>query len=316
MTEQSSLPSVDVHTHVGIDLGFYLGGYWPYAATAQDLLERLDRYGIDRAVCFPFVLSSAFDPYAFANDRRFVLREGRFPYDYENPMLLTEIERLGASDRLDTLAMFDPARRIPEQVRALEGLADRVAGLKTQTEVLHSPIRNLLTEARDILEIARDRNLPVLFHTAVAPTDECSQVRDCLDVAEAWPDVRFNLAHSLRFDREGLERAAGLPNVWVDCSAHIIHCRLAVQNLPVVALPERRVEADYSQPAQVLEAVHAILGDRYMWGSDTPFMSWCDDGIRLVCTYGEEIDVLNALPPAIRESMLRSAPHAWLHGES
>ncbi|MFW6059766.1 MAG: amidohydrolase family protein [Phycisphaeraceae bacterium] len=316
MNERGELPSVDVHTHVGVDYAFFRAGWWPYAATAQDLLERLDRYGIDQAVCFPFVVASAFDTDAFVRDRAFELIEGRFPFDYENPRLVTEIEWLGAQDRLLPLAFFDPGRRVAEQVAALEGLADRVAGLKAQTEVLRSPIRDLLGEARDILEIARSHDLPVLFHTSVNPNDQCSQVRDCLDVAEAWPDVRFNLAHSLRFDREGLERAAALPNVWVDCSAHVIHCRLAQQDLAAVAPKGRRVDADYSKPAPVLEAIHAILGDAYMWGSDAPFNSWCDDGIKLITAYSDEIEVLDALPAPIRDSMLRAAPHAWLHGKS
>jgi len=44
----------DVHTHVGIELAFMLRGWWPYAATARDLLERMDAGGIAQAVCFPF----------------------------------------------------------------------------------------------------------------------------------------------------------------------------------------------------------------------------------------------------------------------
>jgi hypothetical protein len=39
----------DVHTHIGLDQGFFLRGWWPYAATAQDLLERMDAHGIARA---------------------------------------------------------------------------------------------------------------------------------------------------------------------------------------------------------------------------------------------------------------------------
>ena len=314
MNQADALPSVDVHTHVGTDYAFFLAGWWPYAGMTQDLVQRLDRYGIDQAVCFPFVVPSAMDPYQFAADRSLTLRDGRFPYDHENPALITEIHRLGFEQRLKPLAMFDPGRCISPQVRALEELAGDVAGLKTQTEVLRSPIRNLIGEARDILRVAEAHDLPVLFHTAVSPSDANSQVRDCLDVAEAWPNVRFNLAHSLRFDREGLKRAAELPNVWVDCSAHLIHCRLAQRDIPAVAPPDERVDADYADPAAVLQAVHAILGERYMWGSDTPFNSWCDDGIQLVCEYGEEVATLNALPDAVRHSMSRRAPHDWLYG--
>src|SRR5438309_1268650 len=36
----------DVHTHVGLEPGFYLRGWWPYAATATDLLAQMDANGI------------------------------------------------------------------------------------------------------------------------------------------------------------------------------------------------------------------------------------------------------------------------------
>src|SRR5256885_15380964 len=85
----------DVHTHIGLDTGFYLRGWWPYAATARDLIEQMDRQGIDRAVCFPFTLPSAFDAQAFAERDQIALLAGQFPFDRENALLANEIERLG-----------------------------------------------------------------------------------------------------------------------------------------------------------------------------------------------------------------------------
>src|ERR1043165_6933410 len=96
----------DVHTHVGLEPGFYLRGWWPYAATARDLLTHMDAHGIDRAVAFPFTLPSAFDPYAFADRNELRLLPGRFPFDRENVMLAQEIDRVGGG-RLLQFAMFD-----------------------------------------------------------------------------------------------------------------------------------------------------------------------------------------------------------------
>lgn len=304
----------DVHTHVGVDQAFWLAGWWPYGGTAQDLLERMDSGGIDRAVCFPMVVSSAFDSYAFADDRSLKLLPDRFPYDFENASLIREIKHLGATDRLLPLAMFDPARQVKQQVESIEKLVDSIAGLKTQTTVLQSPIRSLLGEGRPLMELAEAHNLPVLFHTAVAPDDKWAQVSDCADVAEAYPDIRFNLAHSLRFDREQLERVAKMPNVWVDCSAHLVHCHLATQDSPGIAPKSRRVDADYSNPTQVFEVIDEMLGGRYMWGSDTPFMSWCDDNIQFVCRYAQEVAALRAARPEVQQRMLTDAPQAWLTG--
>ena len=69
----------DVHTHVGLDQSLLLRGWWPYAATARDLLDHLDAEAIDRAVCFPFTNPSAFDAMAFADRHTVELLPGRVP---------------------------------------------------------------------------------------------------------------------------------------------------------------------------------------------------------------------------------------------
>jgi predicted TIM-barrel fold metal-dependent hydrolase len=305
----------DVHTHVGLDLGFMLRGWWPYSASAQDLLERMDANGIRFAVCFPFNLPSAFDPYAFADEKRVELLSNRVPFDRENALLTDEIVRVDRDRRLIQFGMFDPSRKVPEQIKNLQKLIGKIAGLKTQSTVLQSPIRSLLGKSKDLMEFAQQYRLPVLFHTAISVNDTWAQVADCLAVAEAFPKVRFNLAHSLRFHADHLKRAAQLPNVWVDCSAHLNHCLLAQQDSPVVPQKPERVDADYSNPTSVLETVYAMLGGKYMWGSDNPYMSWCDDRLRLMFSYREEAEVFHKLPESIRISVGHSAPRAWLYGE-
>lgn len=304
----------DVHTHVGLDLGFMLRGWWPYAATAQDLLTHMDAHGIDRAVVFPFALPSAFDPYAFADRERVELLPDRVPFDRENELLLQEIERIDKHGRLFMLAMFDPSRKIAEQLANLEGMLDRVAGLKTQSTIIESPIRALLDTGGPLMEFAEAYKMPVLFHTSINPSDVWAQASDCLDVAAAYPKARFNLAHSLRFHRPSLERARTLDNVWVDCSAHLGHCQLAREDSPAVAAKHERVDADYSDPAAVLETLHDMLGGRYLWGSDSPFMSWCDSDLRMVHHYRDEAKVLHQLSNSTKAQMAMHGPQAWLHG--
>src|SRR6185436_6966379 len=116
----------DVHTHVGLDAGFYLRGWWPYAATARDLLEQMDRHEIDRAVCFPFTLPSAFDVNAFSQRSEIALLPDRFPFDRENVLLAQEIERVGGG-RLLQFAMFDPSREIDRQAGAIRPILGKIA---------------------------------------------------------------------------------------------------------------------------------------------------------------------------------------------
>lgn len=305
----------DIHTHVGLDEGFFLRGWWPYACTAQELLGHLDAHGINRAVCFPFTLPSAFDTNAFAAKGKVELLPGRVPFDRENGLLVQEVQRIDTDRRLLPLAMFDPAREVEAQLRTLRTLVEDIAGLKVQGTTIESPVRALLTTGREIMVLAEQLDLPVLIHTAVLPGDCWSQAADCLEVAAAFPKVRFNLAHSIRFHAGALKQAAQMDNVWVDCAAHLAHCQLACVDGPIIPPKRERVDADYSKPAAAIEAVHAILGDRYMWGSDNPFMSWCDDSIRILYSYEDEARVLDDLPESVRTSMCSTAPEAWLFGK-
>jgi predicted TIM-barrel fold metal-dependent hydrolase len=304
----------DVHTHVGADMGFLLRGWWPYAATSGDLLTAMTANGIDRAIVFPFTLPSAFDVDVFAAGKGIQLREGRFPFDRENSLLADELAMVDSEKRLLQFAMFDPAREVEKQIESIRPILGKIAGLKCQTTILQSAIKQLLGEGKVFLQLAEENNLPMLFHTAINPADTWAQVSDCLEVAAAFPKVRFNLAHSLRFLKKGLETAAKLPNVWVDCSAHLAHCQLYRDGHKAVALGKDAVDADYSKPGQVLEVISQILGEKFLWGSDNPFMSWCDKGIRIIYIYKQEADVLHALPAKLKHSMGTSAPEAWLFG--
>jgi len=303
---------IDVHTHIGLDLGFMLRGWWPYASTAVDLIGHMNAEGVDRAVCFPFGLPSAFDPYAFADRQAVELLPGRVPFDRENALLLQEIDRLQLGDRLSALAMFDPSRQVDEQIENLTPLIGRISGLKVQATIIESPIAALLNVGRPLMDFAKAHDLPVLMHTSVIEVDIWSQVSDCLEVAAANPTVRFNLAHSLRFNERHLRDAADTTNVWVDCSAHLAHCDGAAMEQTYVASRNDRVDADYTRPADVLKAIFDILPQRYMWGSDNPFMSWADDTIASIHSYAEEVDVLQALPAHIQTAMGDQSPRAWL----
>jgi predicted TIM-barrel fold metal-dependent hydrolase len=149
------------------------------------------------------------------------------------------------------------------------------------------------------VDLAAKWNVPVLIHSSIAPEDIWSQAGDILDVAEARPDVRFCLAHSCRFHLASLLRLGCLPNAWVDCSAHAIHCDAVEANLGIVATPGERLEADYSRPDAVMKALYDLLPDRLMWGSDAPFYSYAgahsDGTLRLFSSYEREIAALRSL---------------------
>ena len=58
-----------------------------------------------------------------------------------------------------------------------------------------------------------------------------------------------------------------------------------------------------------------MLGGKYLWGSDNPYMAWCDDKLRLMYSYADEASAFHALPDEVKISMAHTAPLAWLYGE-
>ena len=307
-------PVIDCHNHLGVELAFYLRGFYPYAQTLPHLLAEGDMAGVSHFLVFPMVTHFALSLAGMQAGE--VRTEGALetvPYALENRRLLGEVYHLfsGQAPRFFPLAMADPLRTVDRQAKALRLLWDDFAetarttsgqsrppyvGLKFQTTMLRSPIRALLHEGQALLEIARERGLPLLIHSSVHPDDVWAQAHGICDIAEALPDIRLCVAHSCRFDRECLDRIAALPNAWFDCSAHIIHCRLACSDAPQIAPRSRRFDSDYAHPSRVLHDLAEAYPEKLIWGSDSPYHSYVDANLTLWATYQEEAACLHDLP--------------------
>jgi predicted TIM-barrel fold metal-dependent hydrolase len=258
--------------------------------------------GITHWIAFPFVSYAAFDMAKLQRGEIELASDGieSIPYAFENRRLLVELRQLFPSEGRYVIpfVMVDPKRKTQAQAAELVKLRAEFPfyGIKIQSTILQSEITGLHQEGRVFLELAREWNIPLLIHSSVAKEDRWAQAHDILDVAEAFPDVRFSLAHSCRFDRECLDRVAALPNTWFDNSAHVIHCQGAVNNQSFVAPPERRFESDYRDPTQVMIDLATAYPDKFLWGSDSPFYSYAaslqGQVIKLMSSYAEEVEAL------------------------
>jgi predicted TIM-barrel fold metal-dependent hydrolase len=308
----SSFPHLDCHTHVGVEMGSYLQGNYPYAQMLPELLAQGETSGISHFVVFPMVTNLSLSLAGLRDGR---IEEGAdsletVPYAWENRRLLDEVYRLfpgKSAGRVFPFVMGDPLRNTAAQVVALRELRSeqpeyRFYGLKFQTTILQAPIKSLLTEGRVFLDLAAEWDLPLLIHSSVLPSDIWAQASDILDIAEAFPQLHFCVAHSCRFDRVFLDRLASLPNAWFDCSAHRIHCQLAVADRPQVAPKERRFPSDYTRPEIVLRDLAEAYPTKLLWGSDAPYQSFADktSGLSLFSSYKEEAACLHALPEVLR----------------
>lgn len=322
---------LDAHTHLGADAALFYKSEFPYALCAEDLSLRLKRARLECAVCFPFIYTDYFQLAAFGEGRFRRNTKGRstVPYEFENLRLCREIYEAFPefAGKLLPFAFFDPAREPSSQAAALRRLARRypLFGLKTATSYLRTPITALLGKGAPLLDLAAELDIPVTLHTAVLPDDPWANVFEALKVVAARPEVRFALAHTCRFDRRALDRAAALPNCFVDCAAFHIHCRLAVMNHPAVAGRNHRFPADYRCHAAALQRVAETYPSKIIWGSDTPAHYWKgrfrdqrgrELYLDLACGPTKETDELRKLPSTLQRRIAQENTVRFLFGQS
>ena len=311
---------IDAHNHIGIESANYLAGHYPYAQSIEDLRAKASGTEVTHWLVFPFVSYPARSDHGASLCPPAEHRVPDVPYGTANQNLLDEVANLDAPARRRFLpvAILDPARGVPEQVRHLRSLLakHRIYALKIQGTILQSKVTELLDGGRDFLDLAAEFDLPFLIHSSILPEDIWSQAPDILKVVEARPDLRFILAHSCRFHKPSLDRIAELPNAWFDCSAHRIHCELAENDSPAVAAKEERFASDYADPSAVLRDLAEAYPEKLIWGTDSPYYSWIENNgsipERLVSSYRAEWDCAAHLPEPLKTAATRTNTLNWL----
>ncbi len=298
---------IDCHTHVGISIGNYLGGAYPYAMSVEDIVVRMRHLGISRSVVFPIESS-----YYIAAGGGSLAGASAFPYEKENISLFKEVFETFPeyTEMLIPFAMFDPSRKTKEQAGLLDELHREygVCGLKTVTSYTKAFVKDFQKKGNPIRSFARKHRLPLTFHCSWLKTDPWANVFDVLDIVRENPELNICVAHSARFSMKALEIADDLPNCFVDSSAFKIHCDLAASDSPSIPPRAKRFPADYRSPATVFRSLVESYPETIIWGSDTPyhyFIQKFEDAkgkvtdVRLTSSYDAELRILKALPAAM-----------------
>lgn len=320
---------IDIHTHIGMDISHALNRTYPYGLSGQDMIVRMERTRIDYSVVFPHGYTEYFAlrPYLKSQFRKDRHSFSSCPHEFENQRICNEVYEAFPefAGRLLPFAFFDPSRRPRRQTECIAALAKRypIFGLKTVTSYNQSHITDLLRQGSCLLDLAAANDWPVTIHTAVIKGDPWANVFDILKVVEARPEVRFNLAHTCRFDQRALERADELPNCWVDYSAFHIHCLLAKMNHGAVAAKPHRFRTDYRRHAVAMGALAKAYPDTMLWGTDAPanlfkshFVNDAGQVIRmdLPCEVDTETDELRKLPRSLQRRITYTNNMRFLFG--
>lgn len=306
---------IDGHAHIGICVKAYANHEYPYAQTVEGLGYRMLATGVDAAVVFPWCPEFHLDLNAVARGRQRAAAKplAPCPYALENRALLTEVFDYCPEWALRLLPFVcaHPTMAVAQQVRALTELMAQypVYGIKISPVACQAPVAGLLQEGRALLAFARARNLPFLLHTTGDANEGYSQPADAFRFIEANPDLRFCLAHGICFNREHLEHAAQLPNVWVDTAALKIQVQLGYERSPLMPTPAQLFATDYADHCQVMRDLAARYPDKIVWGTDSPAYSFIcrrqqasghEAIFRLKALYEDEKRALDGLRPALR----------------
>lgn len=301
--------TIDIHSHIGVSFKSFAKGEYPYAETLEGLYYKQLSGGVDVNAVFPF------SPELFCDLRR-LMDSGEFaedaaplspvPYELENRYLLREVYEYcpELSDHFLPFLCLDPGRYLKEQMAVMRELVGRhpVYGIKILPIVCQTRAI-ALREHPEFFDFAASNNLPILFHATSQASEQYSYAGDLFRLIDAYPKVRYCLAHCLIFHDGFLKEADRRDNVWVDTAAMKIQVD-ALRSNPAIFKPEDRFPADYTDYRKVLKALVEAFPDTIIWGSDSPAYAYLVDRktfdgsltkFRLKGTYGDEISGLRYL---------------------
>lgn len=314
--KKNKLFLMDSHVHTaGVEFFNLFVPCAPLAQGTRDIVEKMDKSGIDSAIAFPMSFPLYYDPREVRLSGEWIptgLEE--FPYQTLNSALLFETRDY--ADKLFPFFAIDPREKVMDQVSFLERNISlgRVFGLKLHTRSVNSPAQSL--ENTPFPRLLEKRDIPIVFHTGC---DGVSSPLNALDFARRHPNIRVCLAHFARFSRVALQKAQEADNVFVDTAPLLMLCERARNNQKGVF--QDRLGMNYANPAEVLVGMAEYLGRKLMWGSDEPW-TYITDGEGNVLShssYSDESRVLfeladNGGADTVRDIAM-STPFHFLFGD-
>jgi predicted TIM-barrel fold metal-dependent hydrolase len=306
--ELGLIGAIDCHTHSGgIDYYNMYRGRLPYVQSVDDLVLKAESAGIDKVVTFPLPSSGYFNPRSRIENGTFepsLLQN--FPYEIENQMLIKSCEDY--KKQVIPFLCIDPVRKTKEQLELLSRFWEekKFFGLKLHTAATGTKATDILSSP--IGEFIEKNNLPIVIHTGI--TDIYSDPMNCIQLAEALPNVRISIAHMAMLNNEVLDKIRIRKNVFTDCCPWLQLCYFATRGSSSVCAPNF---IDTASPVQSLFKYYQLLGEHLVWGTDEPWTKLVtpEKNIESRHSYKEETDLLANLykisPKAAEDITVRNS---------
>jgi len=253
--------AIDFHVNIGTDASNIRTNLIPTGQGFQELLAKMEKFGIDKAVILPF-----------PSPRRQFSKEG-FWYDYENNLIINAY-RFAPKQLVPFVAVNPCDNESVANVKTLIGLHP-IKGVKLshQPPMLFS-IEQLI--GNPLMKIIRDSGVPLMIHIGTGRERDAGKFHTTLNyavkVAKEHPDIKFVFAHLGRLHWSMLE-ALTLENVWFDTSG------LSMWKAWMEFIAEEPLRIfKVSTPPEVIERLVELGWERkLLFGSDEPYVHYPEE---------------------------------------
>lgn len=295
---------IDVHTHVGRDEYKVYKNKQPQQQTAEGLIEKMDRGGIERSVIFPFPFTLFFSLDSVHDYEMKPSGKSNHAYEIENRYVIECSEK---NNRLiPFLSICIGKYNNFEDVKELVKNHD-VKGLKLHSRFARSPISGL--RGSDFMNLAREYGLSIMVHTdsknIILPDIrynymDYSDPMDLIGVADAYPEVKIAGAHMGWMSKGFLDETRKRENLFVDTSPFLLLCSFDWRE-------DDALKMDYSDPAGCLRRICSEYGDSVIWGSDEPYTIYNSN------TIFDEIEILDSIGEESKRKISEVNTHVYLN---
>ncbi len=258
---------IDIHTHIGKDVLFDNMDIHKELnkETANSLLKRMDDFEVTYSVVMAQPFPTYYDPNSIHLEKMKPSGKDVFPYRLENEFILSECN---GKDRLLPFLFVDPSEKLEEQVEYIKSKikgTNRIYGIKVHPFATHSYPQSIIDS--ELVVLMRAYNLPIIFHSG---SDVYSNPQNIIELSEAHPDIRIDMAHLCGFDRDLFKNLPDNKNLFIDISPFVSLCKSVIhKDFSVVS--KNYLELDYIDIKEVLIYFVSNYREKLMWGTDTPW---------------------------------------------
>lgn len=297
---------IDCHTHIGWDDYKISRNSTPQKQTAEELVEKIGKSGIEKAITFPFPFTSYFDLSTVRSKKMKKSGKMNSPYEDQNLYVLKSAET--HKQIIPFLAICLGKHSNFKQVKEIIETSNVIKGLKLHSRFSRSHIKELI--GSKFMKLAEDKELSLMIHTDSEniPLDlnfnyfEFSDPMQLIKVSEKHPNVNLGGAHLGWLSKRFLEQASKKENVFLDTSPFLLLC-----NLPWRA--NDAIKLNYKNPKEAMLKLCMKYQESMIWGSDEPYTEIASK------TLSDEKDLLDCLGKKIVKRISEKNTKKYLYNK-